>query len=577
MVSNDIIRFAAIIDDAGDPVMLDQSIRHHLMIGTQRILVCLRGSQTMEASAHAGDTRVRCLPAATGAEAQSSAAFRELMQWAEPEWILFAESDEFWLPRDKVLADVGGRNEYDVLFVQRFNTPMFRTADGSLRPPNLGMVRSQPLITAGEAIHDAYLSGDTDTPWVMGSNAPALMVRSAFLRRLDGGGGPDAVAAGGARVHVPDDLLIVRAPFTSEDRFRREVAAHEAGPNWAYWRQLDDAGLAAEFRRQCFRDSALPALQAQGILAPASLVFGKLPARPSPSDSEAWRSFVARLTGQPLRPAPVAAPTAAVATRTAAPASPVGAVHAPARKVASAADCIFYHCMDIPGHGEVLGQWDLRGRERIYLGGVDLYGKSVLEVGTASGFMAFWMESQGADVTSFDLDEHQEWDIVEFAGRDRTAALAARKSAIRMINNAWWFVHDRMQSNAKVVYGSVYNLDKIKQTYDVVTVCSVMLHLRDPFRALVQAAARSHDKIIVTDLASRHFFGADAPETAQYSMHFFPRVSNNGPDDTWWVVSETLAEEFLRILGFRNIQRTYHTQRFMPDQDWHFYTLVGTR
>jgi hypothetical protein len=43
------------------------------------------------------------------------------------------------------------------------------------------------------------------------------------------------------------------------------------------------------------------------------------------------------------------------------------------------------------------------------------------------------------------------------------------------------------------------------------------------------------------------------------------------------VVSETLAEEFLRILGFRNIQRTYHTQRFMPDQDWHFYTLVGTR
>jgi hypothetical protein len=47
--------------------------------------------------------------------------------------------------------------------------------------------------------------------------------------------------------------------------------------------------------------------------------------------------------------------------------------------------------------------------------------------------------------------------------------------------------------------------------------------------------------------------------------------------DTWWFVTERLVEEFLRILGFSTETITYHTQRVMPDQDWHFYTAVGQR
>ena len=38
-------------------------------------------------------------------------------------------------------------------------------------------------------------------------------------------------------------------------------------------------------------------------------------------------------------------------------------------------DCAFYHSMTIPGHGNVTGEWDLRGREREYLGNIDLTGK----------------------------------------------------------------------------------------------------------------------------------------------------------------------------------------------------------
>ena len=52
------------------------------------------------------------------------------------------------------------------------------------------------------------------------------------------------------------------------------------------------------------------------------------------------------------------------------------------RTVTKLADCLFYHSMDIPGYGSVDGAWDLRGTVDEYLGGIDLEGKEVLEIGT---------------------------------------------------------------------------------------------------------------------------------------------------------------------------------------------------
>ena len=62
-------------------------------------------------------------------------------------------------------------------------------------------------------------------------------------------------------------------------------------------------------------------------------------------------------------------------------------IYAAPRLVEDPADCYFYHTMDLPGHGTVTGEWDLRGREAAYLGNVDFQGKRVLEVGTASGHL----------------------------------------------------------------------------------------------------------------------------------------------------------------------------------------------
>src|SRR5262249_15034899 len=75
------------------------------------------------------------------------------------------------------------------------------------------------------------------------------------------------------------------------------------------------------------------------------------------------------------------------------------------------AECTFYHCLDLPGLGTVPGQWDLRPGVDSYFGGYDLAGATVLEIGTASGFVCFEMERRGADVIAFDLDEGLTYDM----------------------------------------------------------------------------------------------------------------------------------------------------------------------
>src|SRR5438309_9495401 len=90
-------------------------------------------------------------------------------------------------------------------------------------------------------------------------------------------------------------------------------------------------------------------------------------------------------------------------------------IYAPSRTVTDINECHFYHTIDVPGHGLMEGEWDLRRGIRAYLGGVEFSGKRVLELGSASGFVTFHMEREGADVIGYDLSDQQDWDVVPFA------------------------------------------------------------------------------------------------------------------------------------------------------------------
>ena len=106
------------------------------------------------------------------------------------------------------------------------------------------------------------------------------------------------------------------------------------------------------------------------------------------------------------------------------------------------ADCHFYQSVELPG-GEVIdGPWDLRGRELEYLGGIDLAGRRVLELGPATGALTYFMEREGADVVSFDVGYDVSIDLYPAPGNADTRKLRldhARKTS--EVQNSWWYLH----------------------------------------------------------------------------------------------------------------------------------------
>jgi SAM-dependent methyltransferase len=251
-------------------------------------------------------------------------------------------------------------------------------------------------------------------------------------------------------------------------------------------------------------------------------------------------------------------------------------VFAEPRTVLSLEDCYFYHSMSIPNHGEVVGEWDLRGRETIYLGNVDVAGKRVLEIGTASGHLCFWMEKQGADVVAYDLSENQSWDIVPYATRDFSEYVQGRKAHIRKINNAWWLAHESFKSKARVAYGTVYDLSETLGRFDIVTLGSILLHLRDPVLAMQKAANLALSTIVITDLQLLPHEQAIARLSNGRVIRFLPDAGATEPWETWWHLSPNFVAEVLRVLGFNDITSSSHKQRFRGG-DVELFTIVARR
>src|SRR3712207_7784623 len=76
--------------------------------------------------------------------------------------------------------------------------------------------------------------------------------------------------------------------------------------------------------------------------------------------------------------------------------------------------------MELPRFGVVHGQWDLRGKFEEYVGGVRVEGRSVLDVGTATGFLSFEAERIGASrVVSHDMSDVRQQTLLPFKDKDR--------------------------------------------------------------------------------------------------------------------------------------------------------------
>ena len=233
-------------------------------------------------------------------------------------------------------------------------------------------------------------------------------------------------------------------------------------------------------------------------------------------------------------------------------------------------DCRFYHSMTL-AEGEMHGEWDLRGNPQGYLGGVNFQGRSVLEVGPASGFLTFHMEAQGAEVTCLEPPMSHLWDIVPFEGFDTDSWRREFTTSIEMVRNSFWYAHHQKKSRARMVEADPYALTEALGSFDASLLASILLHCRRPFDMLQSVAARTRRTVIVTEQYNPAL-GNDA------LCGLLPHRGAEPQVHTWWQFTPQFFISALGLLGFTQVQLNFHVQRQPASQrDVHMFTVVCER
>lgn len=207
-------------------------------------------------------------------------------------------------------------------------------------------------------------------------------------------------------------------------------------------------------------------------------------------------------------------------------------------------DCLFYHSFDFPDGTSIVGEWDMRGQFADYIGHVPIEGRTVCDVGSASGFLSFEAEQVGARVTSFDADSTARYTplphVRGILHSDPATKRTEQESWLMAVKKSYWYSHKKFSSSTRAVYGDVFELQKIGP-FDCIILGQILVHNKSPIDIVVAAArACTHDLIItegmwdIQDPALRFLGGADRPED------YF----------SWWLASPAWYIEVTRMLGF---------------------------
>ena len=224
--------------------------------------------------------------------------------------------------------------------------------------------------------------------------------------------------------------------------------------------------------------------------------------------------------------------------------------------VESAAECRFYHSLDLPRSGKQEGHWDLRGRFDAYTGEVPFARKTVLDVGTSSGFLTFEAEKRGASIVSVDTRSAEEFNNVAIRGslyaEDYQAWLAQNTDKLNRTKKAYWLAHREFNSSAQAYYGSIYALPAELGQFDIVMVGQILVHLTDGVRALTSAANRCKDTLIVAE----GMLQDDLP-----MAHFLACAENPDNNFSIWHYSVGFYRQLMACLGFSLYSNTTEKYR----------------
>jgi tRNA (mo5U34)-methyltransferase len=127
-----------------------------------------------------------------------------------------------------------------------------------------------------------------------------------------------------------------------------------------------------------------------------------------------------------------------------------------------------------------------------------LEGMRCLDVGTFDGFWAFEMERRGAsEVIATDLLDPEEWDWPAGSSPETVRELAERKRG----GDGFRLAREALGSRVQLLERSVYDLGPEELgEFDFAYLGSLLLHLRDPVRALERVREVTAGRLLVVDV-----------------------------------------------------------------------------
>ena len=182
----------------------------------------------------------------------------------------------------------------------------------------------------------------------------------------------------------------------------------------------------------------------------------------------------------------------------------------------------WYHTLELAPGLRTPGWFDLREAAAELLP-QSLAGRRCLDVGTFDGFWAFEMERRGAaEVVAIDILDPRRWDWPANSTEEVVAALDQRKRG----GAGFELAHEALGSAVERRELSVYDLDPADVgEFDFVYVGSLLLHLRDPVRALAAVRSVCTGEAVLVD-------AIDLPKTLLYRRQ--PVATLDGRGRPWW-------------------------------------------
>lgn len=207
----------------------------------------------------------------------------------------------------------------------------------------------------------------------------------------------------------------------------------------------------------------------------------------------------------------------------------------------------WYHSIDVVDGATTRGWFDLR-HALPELPIPDVRGKRCLDIGTWDGFYAYELERRGAsEVIALDvpdlsgIDYPPEVDAIE--GFDRSQRSSQPRPA------GFHLLHEILDSKVEWRAGNIYDLDPDDiGTFDLVVCGSLLVHLRDPVRAL--SAVRSVTRGQLLSIDHLH-----PPVQLLSRRRPLFQLRGMGTDFQWWLPNDAGARHLLHVGGFA-VERT---------------------